>query len=176
MDETYKVGDYVRSATKDMGTGAVVEVVHRDWVSWPSRIVQSEVLLAVAWLDKEGVPVEGPLKPTDVRRSSRGMPDFTTVEEAEEWMRQQTSGGNWLDSVEDFATTAAESVEEEIEEVVRGALAVPCGSTGNPPPHGLESCTCMECMFEAGQHFEPHGCECRANNCGCLYQDGKGDL
>jgi hypothetical protein len=160
-EELYGIGTYVRHATQDHGTGIVVERHVVDYIQFPSRLLQHAVSYTVAWLDQKNVPLMAGMKPEDLKPSARNVPKFATVEEAEAWAEQQLHTGNWLDGVDDFTASSAQSIQEEIDSAVEGVTSLKCGPEG---------CGCMDCLFDEGQHLTATGCECAQNGCACCHQ------
>lgn len=126
MDETFQIGQYVRHATKDQGTGKIVGINYLISINEKTNKVDHSTVYAVRWLDLTVVnsmlnPIES-LPATSLRASARSVPKFATPEEAEAWLEEQQNPGGWVGKVEDSAASVgdAQGIDAEFEKLMKG--------------------------------------------------------
>lgn len=147
----HQVGEYVRSTKEDRGTGKV-NIVRVEEYTGPDRKIHSRTSYKVQWLDLRGGDKATVLSwETDdtIQASARNVPKFTSVEEAEAWLEQQSQPGNWVDKVEDLNATAADV-----------ATRVKCAC-------GTSPCDCRGCITINEEHIRSDNCHCEDTGCEC---------
>lgn len=164
MEPVFNIGQYVRCKVEDRGTGKIELIRHETTLDRKGGVHES-ILYGVTWLDKEFAPTGQPMRTLelaeDLASSARGVPKFTTVEEAEAWLEQQNSPGNWTAKIEDSQATTSDMINTMIDEALTVLTHHACGE----PP-----CDCLDCFRVAdgqGEHIVGMGCGCTEQGCPC---------
>jgi hypothetical protein len=107
----FNVGSYVRAVGRDNGTGLIVGVGDSDVLDEKTNKVYHQRIYHVHWLDmkdKAGNTIYTFHAESDIAPSSRSVPKFSSMEEAEAWMEQQTQPGNWTGKAQDAADSSSD--------------------------------------------------------------------
>jgi len=102
------VGSYVRRVGEDFGTGIIVSVGDSDVLDEKSQKVHHQRVYYVHWLDMNEGTVYSFHPESHLAPSSRSVPKFSSMEEAEAWMESQTSPGNWTGKAQDATDSASD--------------------------------------------------------------------
>jgi hypothetical protein len=108
---TVNIGSYVRRVGADNGTGLVVAINDCDALDEKTSKVYHQRIYQVHWLDQKdpnGDSIYAFHAESDLAPSSRSVPKFSSMEEAEAWMEKQTQPGNWTGKAQDAADSASD--------------------------------------------------------------------
>lgn len=107
----HNVGSYVRAVGRDNGTGIIVAVGDSDVLDEKTNKVHHQRVYHVHWLDMKnpaGETIYAFHAEDEIAPSSRSVPKFATIEEAQAWMDQQTEPGNWTAKAQDATDSASD--------------------------------------------------------------------
>lgn len=119
-EAAFNVGGYVRAVGRDNGTGLIIAIADSDVLDEKTSKVYHQRIYHVHWLDMKSTNgqtvymfhAEGDLAP-----SSRSVPKFASLEEAEAWMEKQVEPGNWTAKAQD-ATDSASDIDVALQKML----------------------------------------------------------
>ena len=124
--EGFNIGSYVRAVGKDNGTGLIVAVNNADLLEEDTNRVYHQRVYQVHWLDMKdatGNSLYAYHSEEELAPSSRSVPKFTSQEEADAWMEQQTQPGRWVGKVQDGVDSSAD-IDVELRQMLEGESGV----------------------------------------------------
>lgn len=117
----HQVGSYVRKVGEDMGTGIVVAVGDADVMDEKTNKVYHQRVYHVHWLQMNNGKLYSQEIEEDIAASSRSVPQFASVNDAQKWMESQLDTGNWTHSAQD-AVDASSDMDVALQKMLEAGL------------------------------------------------------